>query len=253
MSEEIEQKLLSQIEQLQKEMRELKGVDENQIPTYTFSKVTHEILKKLVDIKQKMSNDHFVDWFSNKIVVDEEKHKFFQELIDDNKELINSYNEEDLKIKFLAPLLNKVQFKSTKNEFRDFYELPMTYKTDKFILNGTTDFVVSKGLFVADNPYFFIQEFKKGQTEGYPESQLLAELISAVELNNWDTIKGAYIVGAIWHFVILERLEKHKYNYFVSQNFDSTKIDDLENIYKNLLFVKNEIVEKIEKEKVITT
>ena len=248
MSEEIEQKLLRQIEQLQKEMRELKGVDENQIPTYVFSKVTHTILKKLVDIKQKMGNEHFDDWFNNKIVVDEEKVKFFQELIEDNKELINSYNEEDLKIKFLAPLLNKVQFKSTKNEFRDFYELPMTYKTDKFILNGTTDFVVSKGLFVAENPYFFIQEFKKGQTEGYPESQLLAELISAVELNNWGTIKGAYIVGAIWHFVILERLEKHKYNYFVSQNFDSTKIEDLEKIYKNLIYVKNEIVGKIEKE-----
>jgi len=248
MKTKFEQKLLKQIEQLQKEMRELKGVNEEQIPTYTFSKVTHNILKELVDIKQKSAGDNFDNWFNNEILINKTLIDFFQELIDDNKELMNSYNEEDLKIKFLAPLLNKVQFKSTVKEFRDFYELPMTYKTDKFILNGTTDFVVSKGLFTSEKPYFFIQEFKKGQTDGYPESQLLAELISAVELNNWDNIKGAYIVGAIWYFVILKRLEKHRYNYFVSQSFDSTKVDDLQAIYKNLIFVKNEILDKIEKE-----
>ncbi len=42
---------------------------------------------------------------------------------------------------------------------------------------------------------------------------------------------------------------KDKYQYFISQNFDSTKIDDLIDIYKNLLFVKNEIIVKIEDEK----
>jgi len=47
-------------------------------------------------------------------------------------------------------------------------------------------------------------------------------------------------------FVILEKLELHKYQYFISQNFDSTKIEDLKAIYKNLLFVKNEILAMIE-------
>jgi hypothetical protein len=91
-------------------------------------------------------------------------------------------------------------------------------------------------------PYFFIQEFKRSEEYGNPRPQLLAELISAVELNNWNTIKGAYIIGAMWHFVILEKLEKNKYQYFVSQNFDSMRIDDLKTIYAHLLFVKNEII-----------
>jgi hypothetical protein len=56
-------------------------------------------------------------------------------------------------------------------------------------------------------------------------------------------MKGAYIVGAIWNFVILEKLDKNKYQYFVSDNFDSTKIEDLTAIYKNLLFVKDEIMQ----------
>jgi hypothetical protein len=61
-------------------------------------------------------------------------------------------------------------------------------------------------------------------------------------------IKGAYIVGAIWNFVVLEKIGKDAYEYFVSQNFDSTKIGDLQDIYKNLLFIKDEIIQKIEKE-----
>jgi len=35
-----------------------------------------------------------------------------------------------------------------------------------------------------------------------PTSALLAELMSAVELNDWQFIKGAYIIGGNWHFVI---------------------------------------------------
>ncbi len=41
--------------------------------------------------------------------------------------------------------------------------------------------------------------------------------------------------------MILEKLDKDKYQYFVSSNFDSTKIDDLMGIYKNLLVMKEEI------------
>ena len=98
----------------------------------------------------------------------------------------------------------------------------------------------------AKKPYFFIQEFKKRKNNGFPEPQLLAELISAVELNNWQTIKGAYIVGNQWNFVILEKLEVHKYQYFISEEFNSAKIDDLKIIYKNLLFVKNEVIDMVD-------
>lgn len=108
------------------------------------------------------------------------------------------------------------------------------------------DFVVSKGLLESKKPYFFIQEFKRSEEYGNPRPQLLAELISAIELNDWKFIKGAYIIGGNWHFAILEKLDLHKYQYFISQNFDSTKIYDLKSIYKNLLFVKNEILNMVD-------
>jgi hypothetical protein len=156
---------------------------------------------------------------------------------------MDSYNEEDLKIHFIAPILNKIKFKSIENNIRDFYENKMVYKTDKFIFSGTTNFLVAKGLFESEKPYFFIQEFKKAEDFSNPRPQLLAELISAVELNDETFMKGAYIIGENWNFVILEKIEKHRYQYFISHTFNSTNIYDLKDIYKNLLFIKNEIID----------
>jgi hypothetical protein len=214
MSEEIEQKLLRQIEQLQKDIRELKGItiqEQNQIPTYAFGKITHTILKRLVMIEKNLDRKVFENWFGTVENIDSKISFRLKQLIDENESLIDTYNEEDLKVNFVIPVLNEIRFKSFEDGFRDFYELPIRYETDKFILNGTTDFVVSKGLVESKKPYFFIQEFKKGQTDGYPEPQLLAELISGVELNKQEEMKGAYIVGAFWYFVILKKLGKNKY------------------------------------------
>jgi len=239
---------LERIEALEREIRELKGLNKDGIPTYSFSKISKNDLTNLVDIQKEIDSQKFKKWFDIDIKISQELENFFNQLILENKDLIYDYNEEDLKVNLIIPILNRVKFKSFDNKFRDFYELSIQYKTDKFILSGTTDFVVSKGLIQSQKPYFFIQEFKKGQINAYPEPQLLAELISAIELNNEISMRGAYIVGAIWNFVILEKLGKDKYQYFVSENFDSTKIEDLKGIYRNLMFVKNEIIEKIREE-----
>jgi hypothetical protein len=246
MNSEIELKLLKEIEELRKEVNILKGKDENKIPTYQYSKIRDTELKKLFEIEKKLSPLIFNNWFNNDICLTEDTVRYLQKLIEKNSGLIEDYYEEDLKIYLISPLLNQINFFNRNKEIRGFYELPMSYTTDKFILNGTCDFVVSEGLVESKKPYFFIQEFKRNEDYGNPRPQLLAELITAVELNDWKFIKGAYITGGNWHFVILEKLELHKYQYFISQNFDSTKIEDLKAIYKNLLFVKNEILAMIE-------
>ncbi len=243
MSEEIELKLLREIEGLKKKIRHLEKKDEEQIPTFQYSKIRDADLINLVDIENNIKEkDKFDNWFESHIKIDNTIEPFLKKLIEDNEPLIESYSEEDLKINFLAPLISRVEFKSYENEFRDFYELPLTYKTDKFILSGTADFVVSTGLVRSKKPYFFIQEFKRSEEYGNPKPQLLAELITGVELNEWKLIKGAYVIGGNWHFVILEKLGQDKYQFFVSKNFDSTKLSDLKMIYKNLLFIKNEII-----------
>jgi hypothetical protein len=246
MNSEIELQLLKEIDELKRKVQSLEGKDETQIPTYQYSKIRDIDLNKLFDIEQNLDNSIFDEWLNNKIEIDNNIEVFLKDLIDDNKSLIERYGEEDLKVNFIVPILNKIRFKSFEKKIRDFYELQISYKTSRFILNGTIDFAVSEGLVESKKPYFFIQEFKRSEEYGNPRPQLLAEMISAIELNDWKFIKGAYIIGGNWHFAILEKIEVDKYQYFISQNFDSTKIDDLKLIYKNLLLVKNEILSMVD-------
>jgi hypothetical protein len=249
MSEEIELRLLKENEELRQRLNKLEGkYEENLIPTFSFTSIKREDLFNLVDIKKSFNDTPFNDWLNNNIDISKENIKFLEVLLGKYGKFLKAYKEETLKANFIIPIINQVDFLSLEIEISPFYEEIITYTTDNFIFTGSTDFTVSKGLEYGRKPYFFIQEFKQEKIRTDPEPQLLAELISAVELNNWIHIKGAFIIGAIWNFVILEKLGKDKYQYFVSENFDSTKIEDLKGIYKNLMFIKNEIIEIVKKE-----
>lgn len=128
-----------------------------EIPTYIFSAISFKDLEQLVSIKRNISTQEFSNWFNFKIQVSHNDQIFFEDLIKENYFLIESYNEEELKVKFISPILNRVKFTDVEHEIRDFYEEKITYRTDRFILTGTTDFLVSKGLEYSKKPDFFIQ------------------------------------------------------------------------------------------------
>ena len=215
--------------------------------SYSYSKMTYIKLKGLVNIKRILDKSIFDNWFNSDIKLENSLLLFLENLLEQKGDLINLYNEEDLKMQFIAPILNHINFTILDKEIRFFSEESLNYEADNFIFNGAPDFFIAKGLEIPQKSYFFIQEFKQSEKYGNPRPQLLAELISAVELNNWKTIKGVYIIGTIWNFVILEKLDKNRYQYFVSKEFISSDIDGLKAIYKNLLFVKNEIIEMIDR------
>jgi len=241
-----EEQLIREIETLKQKVALLEGQDEQRIPTYQYHKIRDRDLTALFDIERNVERERFASWFTSPVKVDAATEAFLAELIEENTLLIDSYGEEDLKIKFIGPLLKQVKFTSYEKRVRDFYEVSMTYATDRFILKGTVDFMVAEGLVDSKTPYFFIQEFKRSEEYGNPRPQLLAELISALELNQWTEIKGAYVIGGNWRFVILEKLAQDTYQYFLSQNFDATKLDDLIEVYKHLVCVKQEILARID-------
>ncbi|HHB93480.1 MAG TPA: hypothetical protein ENK59_09755, partial [Thioploca sp.] len=113
---------------------------------YYFSKINDYELRKLVNIKQKFSANIFDDWFNKEITIKDNESKFLTELLNKEFNFIRIYKEEDLKVKFIAPILNQIDFRSVEKEIRDFYEEKIIYETDKFIFTGTTDFLISKGL-----------------------------------------------------------------------------------------------------------
>jgi hypothetical protein len=145
MNSEIELKLLKEIEELKRKVRLLEGKDENQIPTYRYSKIRDTELKKLFEIKQNLDKQIFFKWFNNQIEIDNSVEVFLNNLIAENESLVECYYEEDLKVYYIIPLLNKIKFLNRDKEIRGFYELHKSYTTEKPTPTGTVDFVVFEG------------------------------------------------------------------------------------------------------------
>jgi hypothetical protein len=191
------------------ELKKLLGLIEEDKPK-AFSSIDTKYLKKVLKVKKKLSDNIFEKWFSNNIVIDEDIELFLKNLLQKYGKILKQYNEDTLKVVFIGAILSKVDFINQELDIGNFYNAPLSFKNDKINFNGFCDFYVASGLDYPDNPYFFIQEYKPSQGGGDPEPQLVAEMICAIELNNWKEIKGCFIVGAIWNFVILEKLDKDK-------------------------------------------
>lgn len=235
------------------ELKKLLGLDVEDVikenkKFYSFSKMTYSKLEECVSVKKRFDKTRFNIWFNFDYNISDVNINFLQNLIDTYGDFLDGFKEESLKALFVIPILNKVDFFLRDYECAGLYEEPLFYETQKFIWNGTTDFIVAKGLEKSEKPYFFIQEFKRNEENSFPRTQLLAELIAGLELNNWTTIKGCYIKGTIWNFMIVEKLGKDKYQYYISRNFDSTRLEDLKDIFRNLLYIKNEIIDMIKSE-----
>ncbi|MEM1324571.1 MAG: hypothetical protein AAGI23_01390 [Bacteroidota bacterium] len=209
----------------------------------SFSNIRFKDLKAIAPIEQSANEVVFEDWFNYPYEFNEEEIAFLTDLIVRNRLKINAYTEEELKAKFLIPLLNKVDF--VKGEVSDWYERNIRGKINGVEIGGVTDFMVAKGVKEPETPYFYIQEFKPSKPSVFPEDQLLAELMVSVELEGKQSMKGAYIVGQFWTFVILEKQPNGSFILYLAPSLDALKLEDLQEIYKHLKAVKAEILEKV--------
>jgi hypothetical protein len=216
----------------------------SEIKEFSFSEISLNELDTMVQLDEIYNLELFKEWFSEITIRDSDLY-FLKELNSQYGENRSSFfreaSEETLKAKFIVPILNRVKFFSEELGISDFYHERLIYKTSNFYFNGHCDFFVAKGLIRPKNSLFFIQEFKRGRGED-PLAQLIAGLIAGLENSHFQQIRGAFFAGSIWNFVILyKNKDINNYKFVVSQNFDSSKLDDLKKIFSNLLFVKNEI------------
>ncbi len=205
---------------------------------YYFSSISYKNLRKITGIVKKPEEKIFEEWFKYPYKIEHEEIEFLKKLIKDEKMYLQFYNEELLKARFIIPLLNKVDFRT--DNFRDWYEYEIKSIVNGYILSGKPDFMVASGKIEPEQPYFFIQEFKRSiTTSKHPLFQLIAEMSVATVINKTNKMCGAYNIGKWWTFVILKKLSEDKYQYYESESFDCLKIEDLKNIYKNLQAVKH--------------
>lgn len=140
------------------------------------------------------------------------------------KRKIDGWNEEELKLKFIALVLELAHFEDS-DLYNTYLENTISATIEGHFLKTKTDLMVAKGfLDLPEAPYFHFQEWKKHRDpNGDPVAQLLEALLIGQENNkNGKPLFGCTITGKYWEFFTLESK-----TYCISEGFDCTKKDNL--------------------------
>ena len=161
------------------------------------------------------------DWLKSTTTLTENETNLVEYLR--NKLLDNAdfWNEDELKLQFIAPLLLVVNFDMPN--IKVFSQRPLSATINGIEIGGRVDFMLAKGKQKPIQPYFFIHEYKQESKKGSsdPKGQLLSELLTAYHRNDSKfPLYGCYVVGRSWFFVILDGQ-----NYAVTYAFDASQSD----------------------------
>jgi hypothetical protein len=157
-------------------------------------------------------------------------------------QFVNFWNEEDLKIFFIAPIINMVNFykPNTYRAFNEpFFEGELqTVQNETIKLKGYVEFLIATGSQIPKKPFFFLNEYKpQFGSNNDPQGQLMIAMLSAITKNQDNkAMYGLYVVGRMWFFMAMDGKE-----YAVSRAYDATQEDDLDSIVKMLKYVKADI------------
>lgn len=188
-----------------------------------FSQWTKEEIEDEFRLSADRHHARLQEWISVSPSFSEAEQKTLHHLSQTLLEHVHDWNEEELKICFIALLLNLVDFHQLS--YRPFLEreLNVAYAEGKRLW-GVVDFLVASGRQSPKQPFFFLHEYKRQlDTSNDPLGQLLAEMVAAQTANaNSHPIYGAYVVGRHWYFIVLD--EKI---YGESLAYDATKEDEL--------------------------
>jgi hypothetical protein len=134
---------------------------------------------------------------------------------------VDSWNEDDLKLNFIGPILQVIDFQQPK--YRVFYNAFLKITLQGAEIAGRVDGVLAKGSQIPEKPLFFLQEYKPEKLKNSdPLGQLLVAMVAAqvINKNHTETLYGCYIMGRNWFFVELTDKE-----YAVSNAYDATNHD----------------------------
>jgi hypothetical protein len=212
-----------------------------------FEKWKTQEVEDTFGIRQKETLPEMQAWLNTDFKIDAAEEKTLQKLQDLLRKFVDFWNEEDLKVFFILPLINLVDFYQW-DKYRPFNEQLLEQEVpdvhNQLIkLRGFVELMVATGKQIPKIPFFFIQEYKpQFGPKNDPKGQLLCEMV-ATQAKNADNLPlyGLYVVGRSWFFVLLKDKD-----YIVSKAFDSYESDDLPCIVQMLKFVKAEIDKRVQ-------
>jgi len=202
----------------------------------SFESWTYEDVELTFDIKQKYKYELLNKWLEADNKPNEYVREHIETLKNDLLKNVNAWNEDELKMQFIAPLINIVHFAT--DLYKPFSQRSLTLKTKDIEVSGIVDFMIAKGKVRPKEPYFFLHEYKQQHPskKNDPLGQLLISMVAAQLINNNNNpIYGVLVEGRSWYFVVL-----HQKEYAVSGIFDACE-DDIYKIYAILCKAKEYI------------
>ncbi len=158
----------------------------------------------------------------------------------------DAWNEEELKVFFIAHILDLIDFEIEIGEIKlkPFLDRALSFSFENETYKGEVDFLVATGRQLPKKPYFFIHEYKQElKKDTDPLGQLLMGML-AIKFANGEKCAtyGAYIVGRNWFFVVLNEQNQ----YAVSNAYIATQ-DAIFQIVGILQQAKQYIIQAIQK------
>lgn len=151
----------------------------------------------------------------------------FENSLKKARKSIEGWSEEDLKMKFISPILELGQVLDG-DTFVSFFDKLFEEEVEGYKLTVKSDFVIAKGMLdYMERPFFHFQEYKPLKNpSGDSMAQLLEAFLIAQEKNKKEgkilPLYGCEIIGKQWTFVIMEGKE-----YCVSSPYICTEKEDL--------------------------
>jgi len=141
------------------------------------------------------------EWLTNETQISDIEHHVLENLRRKLNNYVNDWNEDELTIEFIGPLLSLVDF--SEKGFHFFAQRPFEGKIGDVELNGRPDGMIASGRRLPNKPYFCFQEYKREiDPNGEPAGQVLAAMLVAQELNEYEhPIYGCYVKGRLWVFL----------------------------------------------------
>ncbi len=202
----------------------------------SFEKWTQQELVKTFHLVKLTTHPALEHWLTltlpTEMNLTDYERTFLERKRHDAIDLIETWSEQELIIRYIAHMLELAQLSQTN--YQPFAERTLKATVDNYKLSGLVDLMIASGHYEPESPYFCFHEYKRthsGQGTD-PVGQLLATMLAAQAINqDQQPIYGVYVIGRLWHFAIL-----HGRDYAISLPFDSTKAElwDIMRLMKGL-------------------
>jgi hypothetical protein len=201
----------------------------------SFETWTYEEVEDTFSIVKRSSLPLMEKWLATVHEPDTHRVVLLDEIRNDLIEYANSWNEDELKMCFISPLISLVHYSNAEYKIFTQRNLSATFPTLGVEANGRIEWLISKGKLKPKHPFFCLHEYKQeNRMDSDPLGQLLVAMVVAQLHNESDMpIYGCYVIGRLWFFVLLQGNQ-----YAVSLAYDATKKEDLKCIFSALSEVK---------------